>query len=113
MIDLSDGLLGDLAQLAAAGGVRIAVELGRIPCLEEIAATDAVVSGEEYEVLLTGVGLPEGVIPGLRVGLPLTRIGRVLHEGEAPTAGSALITGEGCGVGHDHFGDNSSGNSAQ
>jgi len=101
MIDLSDGLLGDLAQLAAAGGVRIAVELNRIPCLAGLSSADAVESGEEYEVLCTGVGLAEGVIPIGSGGGLLTRIGQVLGSDQPVPQGSRLVGGAGA---YDHFG---------
>jgi len=79
MIDLSDGLSGDAAQLAAASGVAIAIELERVPCWPGVTPRAAARSGEEYELL---VALPQRF--GDRdartfrraTGLPLTRIGR-------------------------------------
>ncbi len=79
MIDLSDGLSGDAAHLAAASGVAIAIELERVPCWPGVTPRAAARSGEEYELL---VALPQRF--GERdartfrraTGLPLTRIGR-------------------------------------
>jgi len=79
MIDLSDGLSGDAAHLAAASGVAIAIELERVPCWPGVTPRAAARSGEEYELL---VALPQRF--GDRdartfrraTGLPLTRIGR-------------------------------------
>ncbi len=79
MIDLSDGLSGDAAHLAAASGVAVAIELERVPCWPGVTPRAAARSGEEYELL---VALPQRF--GERdartfrraTGLPLTRIGR-------------------------------------
>ena len=79
MIDLSDGLSGDAAHLAAASGLAIAIELERVPCWPGVTPRAAARSGEEYELL---VALPQRF--GERdartfrraTGLPLTRIGR-------------------------------------
>src|SRR5690349_5447142 len=51
-IDVSDGLLAEAAHLAAAGGVRLRVDLDRLPCVEGTSPSDAARSGEEYELLL-------------------------------------------------------------
>ena len=78
LIDLSDGLAGDAAQLAAASGVRLDVALERVPCWPGVAPRAAARSGEEYELL---VALPrrfeEREARAFRraTGLALTRIG--------------------------------------
>jgi thiamine-monophosphate kinase len=79
MIDISDGLAGDAAHLAAASGLALELELERVPCWPGVVPREAVASGEEYELL---VALPRAF--GARdagaferaLGVPLTRIGR-------------------------------------
>jgi thiamine-monophosphate kinase len=97
-IDISDGLLGDAAHLAAASGVQIEVELDRLPIVAESSPLSAASSGEEYELLVTA---PPGIDTRAferMYGIPLTRIGTVragapeviaLFKGErvAPAAG--------------------------
>lgn len=52
-IDISDGLTGDLAHIAAASGVRVEINLDQIPCVEGVSALEAATSGEEYELAVT------------------------------------------------------------
>jgi len=90
MIDVSDGLGADAAQLAAASDVAITLELERVPVamaalpearrLGVSAEQFAAESGEEYELL---VALPASFDPDLvqdlrqAAGVPLTRVGVV------------------------------------
>ncbi|HEX3273501.1 MAG TPA: thiamine-phosphate kinase [Gemmatimonadales bacterium] len=90
MIDVSDGLAGDAAHLAAASGVALALELDLVPVTESALeaaeraglppAQFAAESGEEYELLVV---LPpdfddEDVVAfRSAAGLPLTRVGEV------------------------------------
>jgi thiamine-monophosphate kinase len=52
MLDLSDGLARDAGHIARRSGVRLAVELDRVP-LAPGAALDDVGFGEDYELLAT------------------------------------------------------------
>jgi thiamine-monophosphate kinase len=112
MIDISDGLVGDLGHLAAASGVRIDVELVRVPvapaavaALGADEALDAALhGGEDYELaFVTDPGAVEPEYFEERYGLVLTRVGRV-SEGEGvrlvDAAGDAQRATEG---GFDHW----------
>jgi len=105
MIDISDGLAADAGHLAAASGVRVEIELERIPRWPGVPPLAAARSGEEYELL---VALPRSFgTAGARAfrratGLALTQIGRC-------TSGRGLrVTDDGRRItpprGFDHFG---------
>ncbi|HVZ77874.1 MAG TPA: AIR synthase-related protein, partial [Gemmatimonadaceae bacterium] len=75
-IDISDGLAGDAAHLAAASGLTLELDVDRLPCVDGVTARDAAASGEEYELL---VAAPPGLDAGefeRRFGVPLTAVGR-------------------------------------
>jgi thiamine-monophosphate kinase len=111
-MDVSDGLLGDLAKLAQASGVRAQVELGRLPIAPTLAAHHApadcerlvLQGGDDYELLFT---LPPGEATyaesiAAEAGCPLHTIGTI-------EAGSGVVcTREGRPepvpvAGFDHF----------
>ncbi len=102
MLDLSDGLGGDLRHLAAASGVGLVVELERLPVAEGVAAAArragqppevfAAIGGEDFELLAT---IPAGVDAA-----PLTRIGTVTP---GPGVVTTLAGVEWTLAGYDHF----------
>ena len=102
-IDISDGLLADAAHLARASGVTISLDEHAVPCLRGVSLHDAVISGEEYELLVA-------VPPSFAIStdefqrlfeVPLTAIGI------AEVAGHEPVTMRGMRVdlsaGHDHL----------
>ncbi len=65
-MDVSDGLLIDAERLAAASGVGLAIDLGAVPLSDAARACgleliDAVVSGDDYELLFTAA--TDAVVP--------------------------------------------------
>lgn len=62
MMDLSDGLAGDLRHLAAASRVGAVVETAAIPCAKGATVKAALTDGEDFELLFT---VPASVSPAL------------------------------------------------
>jgi thiamine-monophosphate kinase len=102
-IDVSDGLIADLAHIAAASNVCIEIDLARIPRLDGIPPLEAASSGEEYEIVVTAPEIDVAQFSS-EFGLDLTEIGRVvagsprvelLQDGKQVTAPA----------GFDHFRD--------
>lgn len=89
MIDLSDGLVGDVGHIAAASGVAITLESEQIPIaaalshLDRSAALDfALRGGEDYELcFVTDPGAVDAESFLERFGVEVTRVGTV-SEGE-------------------------------
>ena len=75
-IDVSDGLVADAGQIAAASTKRLVIELGSIPLTGGVLARDALASGEEYELLVTGPAVMDVAARAARIGT-LTPIGKV------------------------------------
>ncbi len=111
LIDLSDGLAGDVRHLAAASGVGCVVNLDALPLhistgagatlTGQAAAVFAAIGGEDYELL---AAMPESFTPEARefavdFGTPLTNIGVVL---DGPV--QFLLDGEDVDLqGYSHF----------
>lgn len=74
-IDLSDGLSSDVARLALASSVAIEIDALSIPCYRGCSVDDAIVGGEDYELLFT---VPAEVkVPVAFDHVPLTKIGKI------------------------------------
>lgn len=106
MIDISDGLAADARHLAAASGLVAALEVKNVPHFSFVTAETALISGEEYELLvaLSEEGA-ESVAAAFvrRFSLPLTRVGllqTVLAGGGQFPNSSVRVELPG---GHDHF----------
>jgi len=100
-IDISDGLMGDLAHVAAASGVRIEVDLERIPRVPGVSALQAASSGEEYELAVTAPDIDVRTFQK-ELEIHLTEIGRIVAgpQGvELREAGKKVATP----AGYDHF----------
>jgi thiamine-monophosphate kinase len=102
-IDISDGLLADANHVAVASRVTLALDLDRVPCVDGVSPAAAVVSGEEYELLLAIPADAGDLARELeaRFGVPLTQIGVVEPASDAPvtTRGGRVDPARG----HDHF----------
>jgi thiamine-monophosphate kinase len=111
-IDVSDGLLADLGHVCAASGCGAEVDVDALPASEAlVAAFDGEVrrelqagGGDDYELCFTAPTHARGAIAGvgLRTGIELTRIGRIM-EGEgvrAITSGGATWTPAATGYVH-------------
>jgi len=85
-IDISDGLGADAAHLGRASGVTVELDAALIPCLDGVRPADALVSGEEYEILVTfaATAAPDVQQFAARFGVPLTRIGEVREQDSEP-----------------------------
>ena len=101
-IDISDGLGGDAGHLAAASGVRIAIDADALPRAPDVDVSTAQRSGEEYELLVTTGTAFDAAAFQRDFDLSLTRIGTV-EKGDAGV--DLLIGGERVASpgGYDHF----------
>ena len=104
-IDISDGLVADAGHIAAASGARLIIEIGSIPVLGGVLARDALASGEEYELLVTGPSGMDVAARAARIGT-LMPIGRVIAP--TPADGPAVVVRDGSRrvdppAGHDHL----------
>ncbi len=104
MIDVSDGLLAEAGHVAAASHCRLWIDADAVPRVDGAALEDALVGGEEYELLCAAPpGLDVAAFAGT-FGAPLTAVGRVDASG---SAGPSVALDGGARVdlpaGHDHF----------
>ena len=124
-IDVSDGLLGDLAHILEHSAVGADIELTRVPCADwlhaqlkvpgqrEMALRFLLAGGDDYELCFTAPAdrTPQVEAAGRAAGVAVTSIGRIV-------AGSALVvrdTGDAGGAAldlsalraFDHFADGS------
>jgi thiamine-monophosphate kinase len=86
MMDISDGLIGDLDHLAAASGVAAVIEAALVPLspaaasviADDVGRIEAVLTGgDDYELLFTAAPDTDLAGPAARSGVPVTAIGRV------------------------------------
>lgn len=82
MIDVSDGLAGDLAHICDASGVGVEIEAGALPVADGVDLARALVAGDDYELCFTA---PDGARVSdtfAEHGLDQpSRIGQVTGEG--------------------------------
>lgn len=106
-LDISDGLLGDIAHICAASGLGVELELEKLPQAElvgEIKAEDALetalTGGDDYQLCFT---VPEKHLPALaELQLPITAVGRMT----AKKGVRCMLNGEPWqprGTGYRHF----------
>lgn len=104
-MDVSDGVVAEASHLAAAGRVRIVLDLDRLPVVAGATVDDAARSGEEYELVVTAPADLDAEAFERRFGIPLTRIGAV--EEQAPGVAALETRRGGARVtpprGHDHL----------
>jgi thiamine-monophosphate kinase len=101
LLDISDGIAGDLRHLAAASEVALLVDEQRIPVHPAAARTGdglglALTGGEDYELCFAApAGAVESLVPRFvaRFGLALTRIGEVLEGGTPLEDGAVAQSG--------------------
>jgi thiamine-monophosphate kinase len=86
-IDLSDGLVGDVAHIARASKVEVCLEAHLIPCASCIDHLEpfeqlrlAIAAGDDYELAFTAKPQCRHLLEALSISLqlPLTRVGRCL-----------------------------------
>ena len=92
MIDVSDGIAGDVRHIAAASGCRLIIDAARLPVHADATIDDALSGGEDYELCFTA---PRGA--NIEVNIDVTKIGEVV-AGE----GVEILNGPDSG-GYDHF----------
>jgi thiamine-monophosphate kinase len=114
-MDVSDGLVGDLAHICKASGVGAEIEAGQVPLSRQARAVvagnrralgTALTGGDDYEILATVTKSRAGrfAAAARSAGVPVTRIGRIVEGSDPP-----LVLGPDgrpmafAGLGHTHF----------
>lgn len=100
LIDISDGLLSEVAHLAAASGVGARVDLEHLLILSGTTVERAAHSGEEYELVVTAPQALDHSAFAHAFGIPLTAIGRIESEGVHVFLDGVRVD---LPRGHDHF----------
>ncbi len=109
-MDISDGLVGDLAKLCEASGVGAVVRGNDVPASDALRSrfpeewlSLALTGGEDYELLFTGPGAAVREVSGA-VDVPVTIIGEIIEASRGVSVvdadGDAIESGHG---GWDHF----------
>lgn len=81
MMDLSDGLASDLWQVARASHVRFRIDERAIPASRGCTVRQALMDGEDFELLFTLPSRLARRAPRAIEGVPVTRIGQVVARG--------------------------------
>ncbi|HTE14270.1 MAG TPA: thiamine-phosphate kinase [Burkholderiales bacterium] len=117
-IDISDGLLGDLAHICERSRVAAVIELEVLPLSAlmrahvhlPLARRAMLSGGDDYELCFTALPSRRAAVlrAGAHAGVPVTRIGRMIRA-PAGVTGVAVIDGAGLPLpiarrGFDHFG---------
>lgn len=107
-IDISDGLLADLAHIARASGVGAELEADALPASPALGAAFAseamrrlqATGGDDYELCFTAAATQREAVQalGARLGLPLARIGRIVAGSGVHCAGLGPVV-----PGYQHF----------
>lgn len=95
MMDVSDGLLIDAARMAAASGLRVTIDLARVPLSDDYRAfagedraarIAAATAGDDYQLLFAGPADARWPVAAARVGRFAEGAGLTLVDGEAAVA---------------------------
>ncbi|MGQ0649754.1 MAG: thiamine-phosphate kinase [Gemmatimonadaceae bacterium] len=103
LIDISDGLTSELRHLALASGVEVRLDVDRVPCGDGGEWRDALVGGEEYELVVAAPQELDVNLFARTFALPLTCVARARatdRPGVIARLGDTRVDLE---YGHDHF----------